>query len=90
MPDDLRDEDDDLHEKQLDVLTRLRLLSTQRIVEAAEAVHLADHELIDAALSVNCGQDPITYGTQGGPMAPRRRSWWTRSAGLWGCQRIPA
>ncbi len=61
-PQDLRDEEADLHEKQLDVLTRLRLLSTQGIVEAAEAVHLADHQLIEAASSVSRNQDPSTYG----------------------------
>jgi hypothetical protein len=46
-----------LHEKQLDVLTRLRLLASQEIIAAAESLHFADHALIDAAHLVRRGDD---------------------------------
>jgi hypothetical protein len=59
--DGLRAEETRLHEEQLDVLTRLRLLSSREIIASAEALHLSDHELIDAAMEVQGGGDRKRY-----------------------------
>jgi hypothetical protein len=46
-----------LHEEQLDVLSRRRLLSSQSVVSAAENLHLSDHQLIEAAQVVSVNGD---------------------------------
>jgi hypothetical protein len=48
-----------LHEAQLPILTRLRLLSPPRVANAAHAVHAQDHVRISIALEVSKRQDSV-------------------------------
>jgi hypothetical protein len=45
----VRDEIKDLHELQMDTLTRLRLLAPLEVVQAAARVHVADHNIVNLA-----------------------------------------
>ena len=59
------------HDLENDVLTRLRLLAPSRVVEAAQALHEAEHKLVTTAASA---------GTSSAPAASRPRSTtWFRS-----------
>jgi hypothetical protein len=53
-----------LHERQIGSLTRLRLLADRDVVAKAEMLHLADHELIDAALAITGAGDVSKFVRQ--------------------------
>ena len=49
--DEYRRQADDAHRRQTATLTRLRMIAPSTVVAAAEALHEADHAVVDAALA---------------------------------------
>jgi hypothetical protein len=49
---ELQKKQDELHDKHDGLLTRLRLLGRADVVQAAEALHMSDHSLVDPAMKV--------------------------------------
>jgi hypothetical protein len=54
-------EEASFHEEQLDVLSRLRLLSAPKIIARTEDLHASDHDLINAANGVRPSDDGSGY-----------------------------
>ena len=58
------------HDIETDTLTRLRLLAPSRVVKAAEALHQAEHEMVDAFFA----ESPMRTEDIDDALAPARRA----------------
>jgi hypothetical protein len=59
--DEYRQQASKAHDRQTDVLTRLRIIAPPAVVEAAEALHKVDHRVADTALASSAVPDNDTW-----------------------------